>query len=335
GRNTLSGQPEIIAASARSATSQTHTQEPDYKSELKVKLNKFKVASPDWDKDRRILLRLDETLHNINSLEDKRLTEVLNLVVLSIMSRAFYSPYNIGHFGLGSKYYCHFTSPIRRYPDTITHRILNSCFKKNPKFGLPVKKITDGAGTASPTHESEYTTDDLEELCLHSSIQSESAEKLERTMIDITFALSYMLSRQGVVCVSAGEGKSCQEAKSHIAHIAKSNQYKGTVSSITGSSIFVLLPTGNEARIPISSLGKVRLSPDESGAALTITDEKDFLQLQEKGLMKKIAPGADADAVFGKARVFVKIGDRVRIRLKDLDIADGSIIAEWVGVDDS
>lgn len=60
----------------------------------------------------------------LNSLEKSDLRRVVNRVMLRSMSKARYSPVNDGHFGLASDCYCHFTSPIRRYPDLIVHRIV-------------------------------------------------------------------------------------------------------------------------------------------------------------------------------------------------------------------
>ena len=60
----------------------------------------------------------------LSQLNDKPEFDVLSSILLRSMQKAVYSSDNIGHFGLGSKCYTHFTSPIRRYPDLIVHRLL-------------------------------------------------------------------------------------------------------------------------------------------------------------------------------------------------------------------
>lgn len=60
----------------------------------------------------------------LQSTENLEYRDVINSVMLRCMQKAKYRPTNDGHFGLGAKNYCHFTSPIRRYPDLTIHRII-------------------------------------------------------------------------------------------------------------------------------------------------------------------------------------------------------------------
>lgn len=65
---------------------------------------------------------------------------VLEQLGIRTMAKAIYTSKNIGHYGLGFEHYCHFTSPIRRYPDVLVHRILQECLDKNVK---PDKKMDE------------------------------------------------------------------------------------------------------------------------------------------------------------------------------------------------
>ena len=72
----------------------------------------------------------------IESSKDTKYSKLISMQVLRTMSKARYDPRPLGHFGLSLTDYCHFTSPIRRYPDTSIHRILTDLIS-----GVPVDKI--------------------------------------------------------------------------------------------------------------------------------------------------------------------------------------------------
>lgn len=69
----------------------------------------------------------------LRAIEESPAARVLNFLLLRSMKQAFYSAENLYHFGLASKAYSHFTSPIRRYPDLIVHRLLKAFIHKSKK----------------------------------------------------------------------------------------------------------------------------------------------------------------------------------------------------------
>ena len=64
----------------------------------------------------------------LEEVKGKPEEKVVSNLILRTLKVARYEPENIGHFGIGGKYYCHFTSPIRRYPDLFIHRIISEYF---------------------------------------------------------------------------------------------------------------------------------------------------------------------------------------------------------------
>ena len=107
----------------------------------------------------------------LKAVENKPEKNVIDMMVIRSMSKAKYSTNNIGHFGLGFNDYTHFTSPIRRYPDVIVHRLLHSVL-----LGTPQKQ------------------ENLENTCLHCSKMEELATKAERSSIKL-MQVKYMSKR--------------------------------------------------------------------------------------------------------------------------------------------
>ncbi len=82
----------------------------------------------------------------MDTVKDDDALPMLDNVLLRSMAKARYAPDNLGHFGLASKFYCHFTSPIRRYPDLYIHRIIKSYLHNENKrrhFAGLVSGISD------------------------------------------------------------------------------------------------------------------------------------------------------------------------------------------------
>lgn len=89
----------------------------------------------------------------IKRMKGKPEEELINELLLRSMAKAVYQPKNIGHFGLAFLHYLHFTSPIRRYPDLLVHRLLKQM--KNGKYPVRLARKLPGVLTNVGKHTSE------------------------------------------------------------------------------------------------------------------------------------------------------------------------------------
>ena len=81
--------------------------------------------------------RPDEFQAIANATKDRPDAQQIHAMLLRSMQQAIYTPINSGHFGLAFDAYTHFTSPIRRYPDLLVHRVIKAILA-NSKYQLPV-----------------------------------------------------------------------------------------------------------------------------------------------------------------------------------------------------
>jgi len=104
----------------------------------------------------------------VRQLENKPEGRFLAYLMLRSFMQARYCEHNLGHFGLAAKEYTHFTSPIRRYPDLVVHRLLKECLRSEPSPGWR-----------------ERMTERMPEIAAHTSERERNADEAEREIENI------------------------------------------------------------------------------------------------------------------------------------------------------
>ena len=151
----------------------------------------------------------------LDQLRDKEGFEILSTLLLRCMKKAVYKPENLGHYGLASKCYTHFTSPIRRFPDTTVHNLLRKYIFNEPNDKELNRLI-------------EYWDENLPALCDHASEKERDSIDCERDVESMKMA-EYM--------------------ESHIGE-----EYDGTISSVMNFGLFVQLDNMIEGLVHISEI---------------------------------------------------------------------------------
>jgi ribonuclease R len=213
---------------------------------------------------------------------------LLQTMLLRSMQQAIYSPYNVGHFGLSYEAYTHFTSPIRRYPDLLTHRVIKSLLR-GERYGPPEPSVEGaprstpaprgrrGAAPAAPSQKAKARTEDR--ALARSRLSAEQREELDRW------------ESLGLMC-SANERRAdeasrdveawlkCQYMRERVGE-----QFRGRVTGVASFGIFVTLnELYVEGMVHVSELGSDyfqyiesahELRGERTGRRYRLTDELD------------------------------------------------------------
>lgn len=190
-----------------------------------------------------------------NQIKGKGEENMIENIAVRTMAKAEYSTKNIGHYGLAFNYYTHFTSPIRRYPDLMVHRLLDKYLNGKPSV-----------------NQAEY-----EEKCKHSSEMERKALDAERTSIKYKQA-EYLLDKVG-------------------------QEFYGLISGVSKWGLFVELE-GNKC---------------EGMVSLRYLDD-DFYYLDEENYR----------VIGHQSGKEYRLGDRVRIRVRKIDLARKQMDFEMV-----
>ena len=124
------------------------------------------------DSDRQLAKSINKLMVDIKGKGEQNVLETL---AIRTMAKAVYSPENIGHYGLAFDYYSHFTSPIRRYPDMMVHRLLDGLLQDQAPAQIK----------------------DLEEKCKHSSNMEFTASSAERASIKYK-QVQFLIDKMGI-----------------------------------------------------------------------------------------------------------------------------------------
>ena len=229
----------------------------------KIKINKDTVEP----------IAFEEVLKQIKGKPEEK---VISTLILRTLKVAKYEPENKGHFGIASKCYCHFTSPIRRYPDLFIHRVISQYLNDNnnkieikndistsKKVNLEEKQESKTIKNKLPDKLYEKYIGQAEKYAEQSSECEKIAQKVERDAEDVKKA-EYMQNKIG-------------------------EEYEGIISSVTSFGIFVELENTVEGLIRFDNLGNEYFIYDEDNKTLIGEKTKKVYHIGDKIKIRVIA----------------------------------------------
>lgn len=248
------------------------------------------------------MVKLDNLLHNFGhglgktaDIRPKALQKVLgrfagrpeerliSTVMLRSLKQARYEAENLGHFGLAATHYTHFTSPIRRYPDLVVHRILRETFAKG---GISAKRRQALAAV-------------LPEIALHSSRRERAAVEAERATTDLK-KVEYMAAFVGDEFTGTISGVTAfglfvelENGIEGLVHVSSMDddyyRYDEDRYSLLGQRTGQVFRLGDQVTVTLT-----KVNPAEGNIDFVLSGDSKKRPKVEKGRKKKKPPAATA-----------------------------------------
>ncbi len=179
---------------------------------------------------------------------DERIAPVVNRVTLRSMTKASYEAVNKGHFGLAAAFYCHFTSPIRRYPDLAIHRIIKDFLKNGNKAFSKYENIVADIAAQSSERErlSEKAERDVDDMKKAEFMRDKVGKKFKGIISGVTewgFFVELDNSVEGLVRVEKLKGDN------YVYNPRLMSLSNGASFYRIGDPVNVVLESVNESRI--------------------------------------------------------------------------------------